>query len=428
MGQDEKRDERKFEQAEKATKTVNPAKLGREAKIGAMVILTLLLGLGIAIGVRFMHKKTDLVGKQDAETSTPPTPPKKDLLFGNDDFKSKPTAGNASAAPKWKHPDNNPEPKRLGDLSGLPAPMPPQPPVARELETPKSPGRHDPFASDPSPAHNGSTMTPDRDQNVLRRASADAGMTSSREAPRYNHYGDSVAEADSLPRSSYATASSHNMPPAPPATISSYDNSRYGNNSEQSRPAYGSGSTYGGGSAYESNVVSRPFYGNPPRREEGKYEVQPNDSYTAISQKVYGTDAYFKALVEYNRSKGKGDEQLKPGAMVFTPPTYELQQAYPDLCPKAGRHDPMQNQTSLASTHGSYRSSGRTYTVTEGDTLFTIARYELGKASRWAEIYDLNRDLLGKDYNYLRPGTRLALPEGERADSVARQPGDGYQR
>ena len=64
----------------------------------------------------------------------------------------------------------------------------------------------------------------------------------------------------------------------------------------------------------------------------------------------------------------------------------------------------------------------------EGDTLFNIARYELGKASRWAEIYDLNRDVLGKDFNYLTPGTQLTLPEGQKTDIIARPPADSYRR
>jgi hypothetical protein len=55
-------------------------------------------------------------------------------------------------------------------------------------------------------------------------------------------------------------------------------------------------------------------------------------------------------------------------------------------------------------------STGRMYTVTDGDTLFEIARHELGKPSRWAEIYQLNRDVLGEDFDYLRPGTQLILP------------------
>ena len=74
---------------------------------------------------------------------------------------------------------------------------------------------------------------------------------------------------------------------------------------------------------------------------------------------------------------------------------------------------------------------GRTYTVAEGDTLFNIARYELGKASRWAEIYELNRDVLGKDFNYLIPGTQLAMPESEKrekSDVTAQPPGNSFRR
>ena len=66
--------------------------------------------------------------------------------------------------------------------------------------------------------------------------------------------------------------------------------------------------------------------------------------------------------------------------------------------------------------------------MAEGDTLFNIARYELGKASRWAEIYDLNRDVLGKDFNYLTPGIQLVLPEGEKSDVIAQPPGNVYRR
>ena len=75
----------------------------------------------------------------------------------------------------------------------------------------------------------------------------------------------------------------------------------------------------------------------------------------------------------------------------------------------------------------SYRS-GRSYTVAEGDTLFNIARYELGKASRWVEIYELNRDVLGKDFNYLTPGMKLVLPEGDRPDVIAQPPSGTYRR
>ena len=75
-------------------------------------------------------------------------------------------------------------------------------------------------------------------------------------------------------------------------------------------------------------------------------------------------------------------------------------------------------------------SGSRTYTVAEGDTLFDIARYELGKASRWAEIYELNRDALGKDFDYLVPGTQLVLPQdtSRSPDPITRRSPRDYQR
>ena len=90
----------------------------------------------------------------------------------------------------------------------------------------------------------------------------------------------------------------------------------------------------------------------------------------------------------------------------------------------------VRSRASLASAHGGY-GGGRTYEVQEGDTLFDIARNELGKASRWAEIYDLNRDALGKDFDYLTPGMQLILPPKDAPasiDKTTRRPGPVYDR
>jgi nucleoid-associated protein YgaU len=166
-----------------------------------------------------------------------------------------------------------------------------------------------------------------------------------------------------------------------------------------------------------------PSYGSlAPRRDDGKYEVQPNDSYWTISEKVYGSGGYFRALAEQNRGKVGNEDRLKPGDLVSTPTVAQLEKSYPDLCPKASRRETIQSRTMAVSTRQSYRG-GRNYTVAEGDTLFNIARYELGKASRWAEIYELNRDVLGKDFNYLTPGMQLVLPDNEKADVLTRRSG-----
>jgi nucleoid-associated protein YgaU len=196
----------------------------------------------------------------------------------------------------------------------------------------------------------------------------------------------------------------------------------------------------GPSASYASRERSRPSYNNNydrsiepsvPRngmRADGTYDVQANDSFWEISKQFYGTGAYYQALEQLNRDK-LVDGQLKVGQNILVPDVRELEKRYPKLCPKENHSEVLQEKNaSLVSDH-SPRGT-RSYTVMEGDTLFDIARYELGKASRWAEIYDFNRKTLGKDFDYLIPGTELILPEDNPttpADPVTRRPGE-YQR
>jgi hypothetical protein len=53
----------------------------------------------------------------------------------------------------------------------------------------------------------------------------------------------------------------------------------------------------------------------------------------------------------------------------------------------------------------------RNYQVRAGESLFDIARYELGSAARWIEIYDLNATTLNDQLESLAGGTRLKIPE-----------------
>jgi NADPH-dependent ferric siderophore reductase len=117
------------------------------------------------------------------------------------------------------------------------------------------------------------------------------------------------------------------------------------------------------------------------------------------------------------------------GDVVSVPPLAVLRENYGDLCPKP-RNVPAERETLLAASSVRRTGGTRTYTVAEGDTLFDIARHELGKASRWAEIYQINREQLGEDFNYLSPGMQLALPDQDnQAHPVASRPRrDGYQR
>jgi nucleoid-associated protein YgaU len=169
-----------------------------------------------------------------------------------------------------------------------------------------------------------------------------------------------------------------------------------------------------------------------PRRDDGTYKVRPNDNFWTISEKLYGTGAYFKALAEMNRDRSSRDDHLRVGTVLQAPTVDELEKNYPDLCPKANhrRQAGALRTVSVSTMQGMGR---RIYTVEQGDTLMDISRRQLGKASRWAEILELNRDKLGEDHDYLLPGMQLALPEPSvgargRNDSVAERTGLDYRR
>jgi nucleoid-associated protein YgaU len=384
--------------------------LGREAKIGVTVIGLLIIVFGVVVAWRFTRsgeEKAPAVAiatndvketkHHDHKIEVPPKE-KPAKLIGS----AAPTVVSATAAstkpPKtpthdsnqWKLTnDRSKEKKSSGDA------IPSAPPsFAIDPPKPANADRHNRYALDP----------PD--------------------APRNNSSGYAIVEPtppspDMHDRPRYGNPPS---PPMPAMSVGQYDSRDFQNDSSN-RGRLGSG---------PRRSLSASSYGNPPpRREDGKYEVQPNDSYWTISEALYGTGAYFKALAQHNRGGDAGESQLQPGSLILAPQVAELEKSYPDLCPKPSRRDAMQSQSrSRTSTVGMRNPNrgGRTYTVAEGDTLFDIARYELGKASRWAEIYDLNRDVLGKDFNYLTPGTQLTLPDGEKPDVMAEPPTNKYRR
>jgi len=136
-------------------------------------------------------------------------------------------------------------------------------------------------------------------------------------------------------------------------------------------------------------------------------------------------------LAEHNSRKYPKRNQLKIGDTIIAPSLSQLEETYPDLVPKPSRREIVQNRNATVSLTSQY-SGGKTYVVEEGDTLSDIARYELGKASRWVEIYELNRNKLGKDFDYLVPGTSLVMPGDDviqrSGDVLTRRPGAVYHR
>lgn len=83
-----------------------------------------------------------------------------------------------------------------------------------------------------------------------------------------------------------------------------------------------------------------------------------------------------------------------------------------------------ENHTRTASVPA--RSGSKVYIAREGDNVVDIARRELGKASRWTEIYDLNKTAFDKPSLDVAPGTQLVLPDDGPA--VSQRPDPGSRR
>jgi len=70
-------------------------------------------------------------------------------------------------------------------------------------------------------------------------------------------------------------------------------------------------------------------------------------------------------------------------------------------------------------TVGSTLGSKSTYTVKSGDWLTSIAAAILGDMSRWQEIYELNKVLIGPDPDLIFPGQVLTLPGGSSVGGLS---------
>ena|GEM_PF-3559870 len=177
-----------------------------------------------------------------------------------------------------------------------------------------------------------------------------------------------------------------------------------------------------------TDSLNLPQYKMPQatRNDDGSYTIQPNDSYWTISQKLYENGGYFKALAEYNANKFPENDQLRVGDTIDAPDYQELEKRFPHLCPKPEHKKAAKFRSSGISQ---FVASGRNYTVEPGDTLYDIAKYELGNATRWVEIYELNKTRLGDNFDYLTNGMQLTLPDDASPGTAKRRsPTSAYHR
>lgn len=155
-----------------------------------------------------------------------------------------------------------------------------------------------------------------------------------------------------------------------------------------------------------------------------RYTVAEGDTLSGIAERFYGTQkmSVLQAIYEANRgvmadinSLGIGDQLVLPDiAGVGGPKGARAESNRPEARPRkrsrdrGGREhevDPRRRRG-----HGT-----RWYTIKEHDALVSIAREQLQDASRWMEIYELNKDKFPGGPDRIRPGVRIKLPSAELA-------------
>lgn len=129
------------------------------------------------------------------------------------------------------------------------------------------------------------------------------------------------------------------------------------------------------------------------------HKVQAGDSLSSLAQAYYGDSKYARVLADAN-PKITDPGHLKVGTLVNIP------SLSPDAASKFG------NGNATAAKPGEKNADGkRTYTVKAGDSFYSIAKSQLGSASRWKELLALNNAVVKGDPTSLQPGQRLVLPE-----------------
>ena len=125
-------------------------------------------------------------------------------------------------------------------------------------------------------------------------------------------------------------------------------------------------------------IVADEFVG--PEPESAFHTVTSGETLGAIAAAHYGVASLYTLIFEANTPMLEHPDAIYPGQVLRIPPV-----------------------------------TGLTHTVASGDTLGKIAKLYLGDASRYAEIFEANRDQLSNP-DAIAVGQRLVIP--------VRQPGD----
>ncbi len=128
--------------------------------------------------------------------------------------------------------------------------------------------------------------------------------------------------------------------------------------------------------------------------EKTVYIVKPGDTLYDIAKKYYGRGELWTIIAKANPLINP--DRLLVGQKLEIPSKVEAEDGY-------------ESEASLPA--GVDRSQVRAYRVKKGESFYTIARDELGDASRWREIFRLNKSAVKGDPRRLKAGQLIYLPK-----------------
>ena len=147
------------------------------------------------------------------------------------------------------------------------------------------------------------------------------------------------------------------------------------------------------------SLAARPAHSGSSLQRQSKnghsietHRVQPRDTFASLAQRYYGDAKHARFLINSNPHLGTTG-RLVTGQVV----------KIPSLPPATAT-------TNSAGIHPGTPLTGRTYKVKSGDSFYKIAANVLGDASRWNELFELNKKLVKGDPKRLQIGTELRLP------------------
>jgi nucleoid-associated protein YgaU len=149
-------------------------------------------------------------------------------------------------------------------------------------------------------------------------------------------------------------------------------------------------------------VAAKPEAAKPVEEEFVKYTVQGKETLRSIARTWLKDESRWQEILEYNKRITDPHHLAKGLTLVF---------------PRSRLEKRAEDEGGASAVQGGFKKdemkatevpagSERKYVVKDGDTLYAIAKRELGSGGRWKEIQKLN----GMSGETLKKGQTLSLP------------------